>query len=45
MTDNIINSNDPFSVKLPQYKSSSWKLTRDVYDDFKDTENWGVVEN
>jgi hypothetical protein len=44
MTDNIINSNDPFSVKLPQYKSSSWKLTRDVYDDFKDTENWGVVE-
>lgn len=44
MTDNIINSNDPFSVKLPQYKSSSWKLTRDVYDDFKDTENWGVTE-
>lgn len=44
MTDNIINSNDPFSVKLPQYKSSSWKLTRDVYDDFKDTENWGVAE-
>lgn len=44
MTDNIINSNDPFSVKLPQYKSSSWKLTRDVYDDFKDTEDWGVTE-
>ena len=44
MTDNIINSNDPFSVKLPQYKSSSWKLTRDVYDDFKDTEDWGVAE-
>lgn len=44
MTDNIINSNDSFSVKLPQYKSSSWKLTRDVYDDFKDTEDWGVVE-
>lgn len=44
MTDNIINSNDPFAVKLPQYKSSSWKLTRDVYDDFKGTENWGVVE-
>lgn len=44
MTDNIINSNDPFSVKLPQYKSSSWKLTRDVYDDFKDSENWGVAE-
>lgn len=44
MTDNIINSNDPFSIKLPQYKSSSWKLTRDVYDDFKDTENWGVAE-
>ena len=44
MTDNIINSNDPFAVKLPQYKISSWKLTRDVYDDFKDTENWGVAE-
>ena len=44
MTDNIINSNDPFSVKLPQYKISSWKLTRDVYDDFKDAENWGVAE-
>ena len=44
MTDNIINSNDPFAVKLPQYKSSSWKLTRDVYDDFKGTENWGVAE-
>lgn len=44
MTDNIINSNDPFSIKLPQYKSSSWKLTRDVYDDFKNTENWGVAE-
>lgn len=44
MTDNIINSNDSFSVKLPQYKSSSWKLTRDVYDDFKDTEDWGVAE-
>lgn len=44
MTDNIINSNDPFAVKLPQYKISSWKLTRDVYDDFKDAENWGVAE-
>ena len=44
MTDNIINSNDPFGVKLPQYKISSWKLTRDVYDDFKDAENWGVAE-
>ena len=44
MTDNIINSNDPFAVKLPQYRSSSWRLTRDVYDDFKDTENWGVAE-
>ena len=44
MTDNIVNSNDPFTTKLPQYHDSSWKLTRDIYDDFKDCNTWSVKE-
>ncbi|MBQ9017681.1 DUF4357 domain-containing protein [Candidatus Saccharibacteria bacterium] len=44
MKDNIINSNDPFTIKLPQYKASSWKLTRDIYDNYSNVENWGVNE-
>lgn len=42
--DNSINSNDPFKTKLPQYKNSSWKLTRDIFDNFQNAENWGVDE-
>lgn len=42
--DNSINSNDPFKTKLPQYKNSSWRLTRDVWEDFHNVEDWGVNE-
>lgn len=44
MTDNIINSNDPFRTKLPQYKVSTWRLTFDVWDNFKECEDWGVEQ-
>ncbi len=37
--DNSVNSNDPYEKKRPQFKSSSWKLTRDI-DECYDT--WDI---
>ena len=40
-SDNSANSNDPYVKKLPQFEASSWKLTRDVADNYKD---WNVEQ-
>lgn len=38
-SDNSTNSNDPYEKKRPQFEASSWKLTRDVTDDYSD---WNI---
>ncbi len=38
-SDNSTNSNDPFEKKRPQFEQSSWKLTRDVSDNY---DNWDI---
>ena len=44
MTDQIINSNDVFENKQPQYEKADWYLTRSIKQFAGDCEDWGVEQ-
>ena len=44
MHDQLVNSNDVFSAKNPQYLKADWFLTRNIAASAGDCEDWGVEQ-
>lgn len=44
MHDQLINSNDTFENKQPQYEKADWFLTRNIKIDGGGSEDWGVEQ-